>query len=112
MDDYDVGPSAFSASSTKRGMSAANRDLSAYGVGVTQVTVPAGDARFQRSGTATLARVFVLSDFTGNRALLQGTSMASSHVPGVAALAISAHGRMSHRRAGTSSAGIRERATR
>ena len=66
---------------------------------MTQVTAPAGDARFQRSGTAALARVFVRSDFTGNRALLQGTSMASSHVPGVAALASSARGRTPHRQA-------------
>ncbi len=69
---------------------------STYGVGVTQVTAPGGDARFQRSGTAALARGFVLSDFPGNRlALFQGTSMAAPHVTGVAALAISAHGHMS-----------------
>ena len=62
-----------------------------YGVGVTDVTAPGGDARFQISP---LGAGGVLSSVPGGWAFFQGTSMASPHVAGVAALAISAHGKM------------------
>jgi len=66
---------------------------STYGVGVVQVVAPGGDTRFQRTSAA--PRGSVLSTYPGNRyAYAQGTSMASPHVAGVAALAISAHGKM------------------
>ena len=58
---------------------------SSYGVGVTQVVAPGGDSRFQRTTAA--PRGTVLSTFPGNRyAFAQGTSMASPHAAGVAAL--------------------------
>jgi lantibiotic leader peptide-processing serine protease len=71
---------------------------STYGVGVAQVTAPGGDSLFQDSGDGSLG--YVLSTVPGSSpggdyALAQGTSMASPHVAGVAALAISAHGKMS-----------------
>ena len=66
---------------------------SSYGVGVVQLVAPGGDSRFQRTPAAT--RGTVLSTYPGNRyAYLQGTSMASPHVAGVAALIISQFGKM------------------
>jgi lantibiotic leader peptide-processing serine protease len=65
---------------------------SSYGVGVADVTAPGGDRRFQIPPTGNGR---VLSTVPGGWAYSQGTSMASPHAAGVAALAISAHGKMS-----------------
>jgi subtilisin family serine protease len=65
---------------------------STYGVGVAQVVAPGGDARFQRTTEAPYG--YVLSTVPGGWAWAQGTSMASPHVAGVAALVISQRGKL------------------
>ncbi len=58
---------------------------SSYGVSAVDVVAPGGDRRFQDPGDG--SRGYVLSTFPGNSyALAQGTSMASPHAVGVAAL--------------------------
>ena len=66
---------------------------SSYGVGVIQVTAPGGDSILQRNGAPVNGRV--LSTVPGGYAFAQGTSMASPHVTGVAALIESRYGPLS-----------------
>jgi subtilisin family serine protease len=61
---------------------------STYGVGVADVTAPGGDRRFQIPPTGNGR---VLSTVPGGWAYAQGTSMASPHAAGVAALIRSQH---------------------
>jgi len=63
-----------------------------YGVGVAQVIAPGGDFPFQ---TEDFFGGLIPSTVPGGWAFGEGTSMASPHVAGVAALAISEHGKLS-----------------
>jgi subtilisin family serine protease len=79
---------------------------SSYGVGSTQVIAPGGDSRLQVTSAAPNGRVLStwpagfgcsrkVMDGTATYCYLQGTSMASPHVAGVAALVISQFGKIS-----------------
>ena len=63
---------------------------SSYGQGVVDVTAPGGDTRWRNPAVSTIADA-VLSTVPGGWGYSQGTSMASPHAAGVAALALSAH---------------------
>ncbi len=66
---------------------------SSYGQGVVDVTAPGGDTR-QPDWTVSTVSHAVLSTYPGGYAYSQGTSMAGPHAAGVAALALSAHPRL------------------
>ena len=63
---------------------------SSYGQGVVDVTAPGGDTRQPNPAVSTITHA-VLSSVVGGWGYSQGTSMASPHAAGVAALALSAH---------------------
>jgi subtilisin family serine protease len=63
---------------------------SSYGQGVVDVSAPGGDTRQPNPAVSTISHA-VLSSVVGGWGYSQGTSMASPHAAGVAALALSAH---------------------
>jgi subtilisin family serine protease len=69
---------------------------SSYGQGVVELAAPGGDTRQPNPAVSTIANAVLSSTFNTTTKVngwgyMQGTSMASPHVAGVAALALSAH---------------------
>jgi subtilisin family serine protease len=64
---------------------------SSYGQGVVDVSAPGGDTRQPNPAVSTIANAILSTIANGGWGYMQGTSMASPHAAGVAALALSAH---------------------
>ena len=64
---------------------------SSYGQGVVDVSAPGGDTRQPDPTVSTIANAVLSTLANGGWGYMQGTSMASPHAAGVAALALSAH---------------------
>ena len=64
---------------------------SSYGQGVVDVSAPGGDTRQPNPAVSTITHAVLSTLANGGWGYMQGTSMASPHAAGVAALALSAH---------------------
>ena len=64
---------------------------SSYGQGVVEVAAPGGDTRQPNPAVSTISHAVLSAIAGGGWGYMQGTSMASPHAAGVAALALSAH---------------------